>query len=251
MKANAVTLRLLEIDQLTVGYALLPVLENVHLTVCQHRIVAVVGPNGAGKTTLLKAVSGLIRPVRGYIRFAGEAIEAMSVQDIVRRGIVYVPEGMKVFPQMTVLENLEIGGYLNRSRIRAGLEMVMDLFPELRDRLRDQAGILSGGQQRMVTLGRGLMADARLLLLDDPFLGLSPKFVKRFCSAFRTLRQSGVTLFIAGQHVRRILNVADAAFLLEDGTVTLAGSGPGVLHSEYLQQILFGVRPKDQAPSPS
>ncbi len=251
MTVEAVTLRLLEIDQLTVGYASLPVLENVHLTLCQQRIVAVVGPNGAGKTTLLKAVSGLIRPVKGYIRFAGEAIEAMTVQDIVRRGIVYVPEGMKVFPQMTVLENLEIGGYLNRSRIRTGLDMVLALFPELRDRLRDQAGILSGGQQRMVTLGRGLMADARLLLLDDPFLGLSPKFVKRFCSTFRALRQSGVTLFIAGQHVRRILNVADAAFLLEDGTVTLAGSGPGVLHSEYLQQILFGVHTKDQVPGPS
>ncbi|HBZ55463.1 MAG TPA: hypothetical protein DEO88_08660 [Syntrophobacteraceae bacterium] len=152
---------------------------------------------------------------------------------------------------MTVLENLEIGGYLNRSRIRTGLEMVLELFPELRERLKDQAGILSGGQQRMVTLGRGLMAEARLLLLDDPFLGLSPKFIKRFCSAFRALRQSGVTLFIAGQHVRRILNVANSAFLLEDGAVTLGGSGPGVLHSQHLQQILFGVRTKDPAPGPS
>jgi branched-chain amino acid transport system ATP-binding protein len=185
----------------------------------------------------------LIRPVEGRIRFAGEAIETLPVQDIVRRGIIYVPEGMKVFPQMTVLENLEIGGYLNRSRIRAGLELVFGLFPELRDRLREQAGVLSGGQQRMVTLGRGLMAESRLLLLDDPFIGLSPKFVKLFCGTFRSLRQNGMTLLIAGQHVRRILNVADAAFLMEDGTITLTGSGPGILHHHHLQQVLFGVNP--------
>jgi branched-chain amino acid transport system ATP-binding protein len=243
MKTNEDPQKLLDIEQLSVGYRAVPVIEGLSLTVGKQRIVAVVGPNGAGKTTLLKAVGGLIRPVEGRIRFAGEAIETLPVRDIVRRGIIYVPEGMKVFPQMTVLENLEIGGYLNRSRIRAGLELVFGLFPELRDRLREQAGILSGGQQRMVTLGRGLMAESRLLLLDDPFIGLSPKFVKLFCNTFRFLRQNGMTLLIAGQHVRRILNVADAAFLMEDGTITLTGSGPGILHHHHLQQILFGVDP--------
>jgi branched-chain amino acid transport system ATP-binding protein len=243
MKTGEDSQDLLSIEKLSVGYRSVPVLEHLSLTVGKDRIVAVVGPNGAGKTTLLKAVGGLIRPVEGRIRFAGEAIETLSVQDIVRRGIIYVPEGMKVFPQMTVLENLEIGGYLNRSRIRIRLELVFGLFPELRDRLREQAGVLSGGQQRMVTLGRGLMAESRLLLLDDPFIGLSPKYVKLFCGTFRSLRQNGMTLLIAGQHVRRILNVADAAFLIEDGTITLTGSGPGILHHHHLQQILFGVNP--------
>jgi branched-chain amino acid transport system ATP-binding protein len=232
---------LLEIEGLSVGYHSVPVLESLSLIVAMQHIVAVVGPNGAGKSTLLKTIGGLIRPVKGRIRFAGEVVETLPVRDIVRRGIIYVPEGMKVFPQMSVLENLEIGGYLNRNRISAGLELVFELFPELKDRNQDRAGILSGGQQRMVTLGRGLMAGARLLLLDDPFIGLSPKFVKHFCNAFRTLRQNGMTLFIAGQHVRRILNVADTAFLLEDGSITLSGSGPGILNNCHLQQILFGV----------
>jgi branched-chain amino acid transport system ATP-binding protein len=232
---------LLEIEQLSVGYRSLAVLDSLSLSIHEQRIVAVVGPNGAGKTTLLKAVGGLIRPVKGHIRYAGESVEALPVREIVRRGIIYIPEGMRVFPQMNVLENLEIGGYLNRNRIHASLELIFELFPELRDRRQDRAGILSGGQQRMVTLGRGLMAGARLLLLDDPFIGLSPKFVKRFCGIFKTLRQSGMTLFIAGQHVRRILNVADIAFLLEDGTITLSGPGPGILHNHHLQQILFGT----------
>jgi branched-chain amino acid transport system ATP-binding protein len=241
MEKGESTSALLEIELLSVAYRSLAVLENLSLSIHEQRIVAVVGPNGAGKTTLLKALGGLIRPVKGHIRYAGEAVEALPVREIVRRGIIYVPEGMKVFPQMTVLENLEIGGYLNRNRINASLELIFELFPELRDRRQDRAGILSGGQQRMVTLGRGLMAGARLLLLDDPFIGLSPKFVKRFCSIFRTLRKSGMTLFLAGQHVRRILNVADIAFLLEDGIITLSGPGPGILHNNHLQQILFGM----------
>jgi branched-chain amino acid transport system ATP-binding protein len=241
MTANTAGAPLLVIEQLAIGYSSTPVLQSVSLSIEQQQIVAVVGPNGAGKTTLLKAVAGLIRPLAGSVSFAGEAIEALSVQELVQRGIIYVPEGMKVFPRMTVLENLEIGAYLNRARIRQGLEMVFGLFPELRGRSSDLAGILSGGQQRMVTIARGLMAGARLLLLDDPFLGLSPKFVKQFCKTFRTLRQSGMTLFIAGQHVRRILNVADFAFLLEDGTITLSGPGPGILQDHHLQEILFGI----------
>jgi branched-chain amino acid transport system ATP-binding protein len=241
MKANTDAPPLLVIEQLTMGYLATPVLENVSLSIEQQQIVAVVGPNGAGKTTLLKAVAGLIRPLVGRISFAGQAIEALSVQEIVQRGIIYVPEGMKVFPLMTVMENLEIGAYLNRVWIREGLEMVFGHFPELHERRKDLAGILSGGQQRMVTIARGLMAGAHLLLLDDPFLGLSPKLIKRFCKTFRTLRESGTTLFIAGQHVRRILNVADFAFLLEDGTITLSGPGPGILQNHHLQEILFGI----------
>jgi branched-chain amino acid transport system ATP-binding protein len=232
---------LLVLDNLSVSYNGMPVLQGVSLNIHKQQIVAIVGPNGAGKTTLLKTVGGLIHPSDGQVLFAGEPVHRLSVWEVVERGIIYVPEGMKVFPRMTVRENLEIGAYLNRGKIPERLELVYHLLPELEGRSQALAGILSGGQQRMVTLARGLMSGARLLLLDDPFLGLSPKFVKKFCRTFKELRENGMTLFIAGQHVRRILNVADLAFLLEDGAITLTGSGPDILQNHHLQQILFGI----------
>lgn len=232
---------LLDVRNLTVGYSETPVLQRVSLALHTNQIAAVVGPNGAGKSTLLKTIAGLNRPREGEILFDGEPVHGLPVWELVHRGIVYVPEGMSVFPDMSVLENLEIGGYLNRPLIARRLGLVYELFPELRERRSERASTLSGGQKRMITLGRGLMSGARLLLLDDPFLGLSPIIVRRFCEAFRTIRQSGVTLFIAGQHVRRILNVADQAFLIEDGSITLSGSGQEVFGDAHLQQILFGT----------
>ncbi|MCU0588775.1 MAG: ABC transporter ATP-binding protein [Syntrophobacteraceae bacterium] len=232
----------LEVRFLTVGYHDTPVLREVSLGLSADQIVAVVGPNGAGKSTLLKTIAGLIQPSEGAILLDGEPIQGLPVWERVRRGIVYVPEGMSVFPDMSVLENLEIGAYLNRRSISSRLQHVHELFPELRERISQRASTLSGGQKRMLTLGRGLMAGARILLLDDPFLGLSPIIVRRFCEAFRAIRQSGVTLFIAGQHVRRILNVADLAFLIEDGNITLSGPGDEIFGNAHLQQILFGAQ---------
>jgi branched-chain amino acid transport system ATP-binding protein len=229
------------IEHLAASYNHLQILQNVSLQVWRQQVVAVVGPNGAGKTTILKAVGGLLRPVTGKIMVAGEDIARLPVWEVVRRGVVYVPEGTNVFPEMTVLENLEIGGYLKRSRIPEHLQFVFHLFPELSLRQNSLAGHLSGGQQRMVVLARGLMAGAAILLLDDPFLGLSPKYVKVFCDVFRVLRRQGKTLIISGQHVRRILNVADVAFLIEGGEITLTGSGPELLRHHHLQHTLFGI----------
>lgn len=232
---------LIVIEHLSASYNHLQILQDVSLQIWQQQVVAIVGPNGAGKTTILKAVGGLLRPVQGRILVAGEDIAALPVWEVVRRGVVYVPEGTSVFPEMSVLENLEIGGYLQRSQIPEHLQLVLALFPELSVKQKTLAGNLSGGQQRMVVLGRGLMAGARVLLLDDPFLGLSPKYVKIFCDVFRKLRQQGMTLLISGQHVRRILNVADLAFLIEGGRITLSGSGPELLANHHLQQTLFGI----------
>ena len=232
---------LLSVQHISVFRRRTPILEDVSLDVRPSQITAIVGPNGAGKTTILKAIGGLIKPQSGRIFFQGASIESLEVCQIVDRGIVYVPEGMSVFPDMSVVENLEVGAYLNRHLISERLDMVFGLFPELFERRYTKAGILSGGQQRMVTLGRGLMSGACLLLLDDPFLGLSPKIIRRFCDAFRFVRQRGVTLFVAGQHVRRILNVADEAFLIEDGNITLSGAGREILHNQHLQQVLFGL----------
>jgi len=215
------------------------VLVDINLTVHARQITAIVGTDGAGKTTLLKALSGLRRDIKGKILFAGEAIEALPPWEVVKRGLVYVPEGMRVFPQMSVLENLEVGAYCHRQGLAAHLARVLGVFPELRDRLRQPAGQLSGGQQRMVTLGRGLMPEPRLLLLDEPFMGLSPKLVTRFCNSFRDLARSGITLLISGQHIRRVLKIAEQAHILEDGQIIRSGVGIDLLEDQHLQEILF------------
>jgi branched-chain amino acid transport system ATP-binding protein len=229
------------VENLAASYNHLPILRDVSFQVWRQQVVALVGPNGAGKTTILKAVGGLLRPVAGKIVVAGEDIAALPVWEVVRQGVVYVPEGTNVFPEMTVLENLEVGGYLKQAQIPEHLQFVYQLFPELSQKQKTLAGNLSGGQQRMVVLARGLMAGASILLLDDPFLGLSPKYVKIFCDVFRKLRRQGMTLLISGQHVRRILNVADLAFLIEGGAITLTGSGPELLRHHHVQHTLFGI----------
>jgi branched-chain amino acid transport system ATP-binding protein len=150
-----------------------------------------------------------------------------------------VPEGMRVFPQMSVLENLEVGAYRTRKGMAARLDLVFRIFPELRDLVQHPAGQLSGGQQRMVTLGRGIMSEPRLLLLDEPFMGLSPKLVNRFCNSFRELGQTGITLLISGQHIRRVLKIAEQAYILEDGEITRSGLGSDLLEDQHLQDILF------------
>lgn len=240
---------LLAAEEVTVAFDRVPVLQGISLAVYERQIAALVGPDGAGKTTLLNIISGLLRPASGRIRFAGEPLENLPPWEIVRRGVVYVPEGANVFSGMTVLENLEVGAYLNRRRLRERLAEVWEIFPELQEFRRTPAGVLSGGQQRLVALGRGLMSGARLLLLDDPFLGLSPRLVRRFCEAFRGLISRGLTLLIASQYAHRILRVADQAYLLEDGRITLSGPGREILKDQHLHQVLYASDFQGQAPS--
>ena len=235
---------LLEIRNLGVFFGEVRALDQVNLTVWAGQIVSVVGPNGAGKTTLMKAVAGLIRAVQGEVAFLGEPIQGLPPYEVVRRGLVYIPEGMRVFPLMSVLENLEVGAYTARDRKAEQLSFVFALFPVLAEKRSSPAGTLSGGQKRMLTIARGLMSGARLLLLDDPFLGLAPKDVSRLCRTLKDLRGHGITLFLAGQHVRRILRVAGRAYLLEEGRITLSGSGDQLLDHPHLQESLFGMMAK-------
>jgi branched-chain amino acid transport system ATP-binding protein len=239
---NGAAAFLLQVEFLAVQLGGAWVLKDVSFSVRPHRITAIAGIDGAGKTTLLKAVSGLVRPTAGRILLAGEAVAHLAPWELVQRGLVYVPEGMRVFPQMSVRENLEVGAYLHRDHLARGLARVLEVFPELKEKMAQPAGELSGGQQRMVTLGRGLMSAPRLLLLDEPFMGLSPKLVIRFCDSFRRLAHAGITLLIAGQDIRRVLNVAQEAFLLEEGTITLRGTGPDFLKDRHVVDVLFGGR---------
>ena len=235
---------LLEIRNLEVFFGDVRALDQVNLTVWPGQIVSVVGPNGAGKTTLMKAVAGLIHGVQGEVTFQGKPIQGLPPYEVVRRGLVYVPEGMKVFPLMSVLENLEVGAYTARDRRAEQLAFVFALFPLLAEKRYSPAGTLSGGQKRMLTIARGLMSGARLLLLDDPFLGLAPKDVSRLCRTLQDLRGHGITLFLAGQHVRRILRVAGRAYLIEEGRITLSGTGEQLLDHPHLQESLFGMMAK-------
>jgi branched-chain amino acid transport system ATP-binding protein len=239
MNQNNNSQPLLEIQHLSLSAKGEPILRDINLTVQRHQVTAIVGADGAGKTMLLRVLSGLVRGDAGKILLSGEAIETLPAWEVVKRGLVYVPEGMRVFPQMSVLENLEVGAYHIRKGMAARLDLVFRIFPELRDLVQHPAGQLSGGQQRMVTLGRGIMSEPRLLLLDEPFMGLSPKLVNRFCNSFRELGQTGITLLISGQHIRRVLKIAEQAYILEDGEITRSGLGSDLLEDQHLQDILF------------
>lgn len=232
---------LLKVCNLSVYHDDIQILKQINITICEGQIVSVVGPNGAGKTTLMKAISGILRPIKGVIHYQHEKIQTLPIYEIVRRGLVYVPEGMNVFPFMSVMENLDIGAYIARERKRDRLHFVFEIFPVLANKRRQMAGTLSGGQKRMLTIARGLMSGPRLLLLDDPFLGLAPRDVNLLCNTLKQIRHHGITLFLAGQHVRRILRVATKAFLIEEGKITLAGTGNQLLGHPHLRETLFGI----------
>ena len=232
---------LLAIRNLSYFYGDIQALFQVNLTVCTGQIVSIVGPNGSGKTTVMKSVVGLLRPVQGEIHYKSEPIHELPVHEVVRQGIVYVPEGMKVFPLMSVMENLEVGAYVSRKQKTNRLDFVFDIFPRLADKRHQPAKTLSGGQKRMLTLARGIMSGGNLLMMDDPFLGLAPKDINRLCDTMRNIRRHGFTLFLAGQHVRRILSVATRAYLIEEGRITLSGTGDQLRDHPHLQESLFGI----------
>lgn len=234
---------LLEVKDVEAGYGNLQVLFGVRLLLHPSEFVALVGPNGSGKSTLLKVIQGLLKPTRGEIRFDGERIDGLPPYRIVERGLTTVPEGRRLFPDMSVLENLELGAYSPSARIRRRkrLEWMFHLFPVLKTKARLPARSLSGGEQQILALARGLMGRPKLLLLDDPFLGLSPKLVGEAAEALKPLKQEGIALLIVGQHVKRILSLADRAYLLETGRIVLEGRGRELLQDTLLTRTLFGV----------
>jgi branched-chain amino acid transport system ATP-binding protein len=236
---------LLEVENLSAGYDHIQALSGVSLYVDAGELVAVIGANGAGKTTLLRALSGLIGARSGNIRMAGVELEHLRVERRVARGLALVPEHRQLFAAMTVAENLLLGSYARywrtpRAELAADLERVYALFPTLGQRRKQVAGTLSGGEQQMVAIGRGLMARPRLLLLDEPSVGLAPLLVREIFAAVAQLPPQGTTVLIVEQNARQILRLASRAYVLENGTIALAGSAADLAADPAVQQIYMG-----------
>ncbi|MCZ8183581.1 MAG: ABC transporter ATP-binding protein [Beijerinckiaceae bacterium] len=233
---------MLEVQDLVAGYGAMPVLRGVSLTVGQGEIVAVLGANGVGKTTLNRALSGLIRADRGSIRFEGEAIERLDAAGIVARGLIHVPEGRKIFPNMTVRENLELGAYRRaRANRNRNLEQAFSTFPRLREREGQLAGTLSGGEQQMLAIGRGLMAEPKLLILDEPSLGLSPLLVEELFALIASIAAQGLAVMLVEQNVVQSLELAARAYVLANGTVALSGEASVLARDPELEKTYLGM----------
>jgi branched-chain amino acid transport system ATP-binding protein len=233
---------LLRVEKVEVAYGKIRALWGVSFDVGEREIVALVGANGAGKTTTLKTLSGLLRPAAGEVHLDGERLDRLSAKEIVARGIVHVPEGRKLFPDMTVRENLLLGAFgRERRRQEAGLERVHAIFPRLRERRGQLAGTLSGGEQQMVAIGRGLMADPRILMLDEPSLGLAPILVEEMFQVIEEINRGGVTVLLVEQNTEHALAIAHRGFVLESGRVVLAGTGRELLANEGVRQAYLGL----------
>ncbi len=234
---------MLQVDGLDVAYGDLQTLWGVTFTVNAGELIALVGGNGAGKTTTLRALSGLLRPRAGAILFNGENLAGLGAHRITARGIAHVPEGRQLFPLMTVEENLLLGSYTARGRrARAqNLQRVYETFPVLGERRRQDAGTLSGGEQQMLAIGRGLMSDPVLLLLDEPSLGLAPIVVRNVFEVIAQIRQQGVTVLLVEQNVKQALSIADRAYVLENGRITLEGAGQALLDRDDVRRAYLGV----------
>lgn len=238
---------LLEVENLRAGYGLFTVLHSLNFEVREGEIVALVGSNGAGKTTTMRAVSGLISPTGGKVRFGGKDATGLSPSQLVAAGLVCVPEGRQLFPQMTVRDTLLVGASAPRAKQARdeNLQRVYELFPKLKERSSQLCGTLSGGEQQMVAIGRGLMSAPRMLLLDEPSLGLAPTIVKNLFQAIIDIRKQGVTVLIVEQNVRSVLNFVDRAYVVENGSIELSGTAAELANNPDVVKAYFGTGSKE------
>jgi len=234
--------RLLVVEHLDASYGRVRALDDVSLHVDEGEIVALIGANGAGKTTLLRTISGLLRPARGTVRFGEADITRRTPAEIVGLGIGHAPEGRRVFARMSVLENLELGAYTRRSKSETAhdMEHVLEIFPRLRERLTQTAGTLSGGEQQMLAIGRALMSRPKLLMLDEPSLGLSPLLVQTIFAVIREVNAAGTTVLLIEQNARQALRIASRGYVLEVGKVAFEDTAPNLLASEAVRAAYLG-----------
>jgi len=238
---------LLEVKKLSVSYGKVNALNDISFCVNEGEVVALLGPNGAGKSTALRAITGLLKVVdgeidKGEITFQGKSIKGLRTDELVKKGISLVPEGRRIFPTMGVLENLQMGAYTLNDKLKAKelLEKVFALFPKLKERRRQKAGTLSSGEQQMLAMGRALMLEPTLLLLDEPSLGLSPKFVETVFEKIKEINQQGTTILMVEQNVRMALKHSNRAYIFKIGEIALEGSSRDLLENKQVKEIFFG-----------
>jgi branched-chain amino acid transport system ATP-binding protein len=233
---------LLEVKDVRSGYGAVEILRGVGMQLHAGELVALLGSNGAGKTTLNNVLSGVLPAWTGQVHFDGQLLTGQSYTQVVRAGLIHVPEGRKIFPNLSVLENLQLGAYTRaRARREQNLETVLDTFPRLKERLSQLAGTMSGGEQQMLAIGRGMMAEPKLLILDEPSLGLSPLLVEELFGLIQKLRASGLTILLVEQNVGLSLEIADRAYVMENGSIRFSGTAQELLASDSLRQAYLGV----------
>lgn len=233
---------MLHVENLQVYYGAIHALKGVSFHLDKGEVVALIGANGAGKSTVLKTISGLLRPREGSVTFERQALDEVPPQDIVRKGVIHVPEGRKIFPRMTVTENLEMGAYIHadRNAINRDMESVFERFPRLKERRNQLGGTLSGGEQQMLAIGRGLMAHPSLLLLDEPSMGLSPLLVEQIFDIIQDINEQGTSILLVEQNAQMALAIADRAYVLETGKIVMQGTGDDLLQDSSVIEAYLG-----------
>jgi branched-chain amino acid transport system ATP-binding protein len=232
---------MLTVDRIHVYYDAIHALKGVSFSIEKGELVTLLGANGAGKTTTLKTISGLLRPCEGSIELEGRSLQKVDPHEIVRRGVAHVPEGRKIFPRFTVLENLQIGGYTRaKSSLGPELEFVFEMFPRLKERQKQYAGTLSGGEQQMLAIGRALMAKPKLLLLDEPSMGLAPKIVEQILETIQSINRAGVTILLVEQNAAMALAISHRGYVLETGSVILDGKSAELAGNDRVRQAYLG-----------
>ncbi len=233
---------MLTINDINVFYGAIHAIKGVSLEVNEGEIVTLIGANGAGKSTILRTISGLLKPKTGSIQFEGQEIAGMPAHEIVKTGISQVPEGRRIFAEMTVLENLELGAFTRKDKdgIKADMELVFDCFPRLKERIGQLAGTLSGGEQQMLAMGRALMSRPRLLLLDEPSMGLAPLLIKEIFAIIQDINKTGTTVLLVEQNANMALSIAHRAYVLETGRITLSGDAKELAASDEVRKAYLG-----------
>ena len=232
---------ILSIHDLSVNYGGIEAVKGISFDVHEGEIVTLIGANGAGKSSTLRTIAGLVKPSGGTINFRGDNITGRDATTIVKKGITLVPEGRHIFPDLTVLENLKVGAYLRSDDISGDIQWVYDLFPRLRERSWQAGGTLSGGEQQMLAVGRALMARPKLIMMDEPSLGLAPLVVRDIFEIIRQINRQGVTILLIEQNANMALKVADSAYVMETGCITLSGAGKDLLNNEAVKKAYLGT----------